>query len=86
VGVDFPTFALSEARWDGSREELSIRAVAKNESLAGTPTQLRVTNVPDPTGWNLRAAGAEPVALESAAGDVLVELPADGELRTLARG
>jgi hypothetical protein len=86
VGVDFPTVALSEARWDVGRGELRVRAVAKNGALAGEPTQFRVTNVADASGWTLRSEAGEEVRLESAAGDVLVEIPADGRARMITRG
>jgi len=85
VGVDFPTVALSEARWDAGRGELRVRAVAKNESLDGRSTQFRVTNVADASGWTLRSDATEATRLTSVAGDVLVELPADGRSCTIAR-
>ncbi len=86
VGVDFPSVALSEARWDVGRGELRVRAVAKNESLLGAPTQFRVTNVSGASGWTLRSETAEATQLGSAAGDVLVEIPADGRAWTITRG
>ncbi len=86
VGVDFPTVALSEARWDVGRGELRVRAVAKNEALGHEPTQFRVTNVADASGWTLRSEAGEVAHLGSAAGDVLVEIPADGRAWMITRG
>ena len=86
VGVDFPTVALSEARWHVGRGELRVRAVAKNELLGGEPAQFRVTNVADASGWSLRSEAAPTRPLESAAGDVLVEIPADGRAWTITQG
>jgi hypothetical protein len=86
VGVDFPNVALREGRWDVGRGELHVRAVAKNASLRGAPTQFRVTNVSEPSAWTVRAEGAEAVQLGSAAGDVLVEIPADDRAYTITRG
>lgn len=86
VGVDFPNMALSEARWDVGRGELRVRAVAKNESLGGEPVQFRVTNVADASGWTLRSEEVGARQLESAAGDLLVEIPADGRAWTISQG
>jgi hypothetical protein len=86
VGVDFPTVALREARWDADRGELRVRAVAMNESRGGELTQFRVTNVASASGWTLRSEATEARQLESAASDVLVEIPADGRAWTITRG
>jgi hypothetical protein len=85
TGVDFPDYALSEARWDAARGELRVRAVAKNESLRDRPTRFRLTNVEQASGWLLRSEGSESQALEASSGDVLVEIPADGRLCTISR-
>jgi hypothetical protein len=86
VGVDFPAVALSEAWWDVDRGELRVCAVAKNDSLQGHPTQFRVTNVGDASGWSLRSETGDVTPLESLAGDVVVKIPADGRARVLAQG
>jgi hypothetical protein len=86
VGVDFPAVALSEARWDPGRGELRVRAVAMNESRGAGLTQFRVTNVASAAGWILRSEATEAIQLGSVAGDVLVEIPADGRAWTITGG
>jgi hypothetical protein len=54
-GVDFPTVALAEARWD--RGALRLRLHPQRAEAEGAPTQLRVTGLDDPTRWRLTGAG-----------------------------
>ena len=86
VGVDFPTVALREARWDPDRGELHVRAVALKESRDRELTRFRVTNVAGASGWTLRSEATEATRLGSIADDVLVEIPADGGAWTISRG
>jgi hypothetical protein len=86
VGVDFPSVALREARWDSDRGELFVSAVAANEARSGEVTRFRVTNVVSSSGWTLVSEGTEATSLSSAEGDVLVGIPADGRTWTIVRG
>ena len=53
VDVDFPTVALSEARWDAQLQTLFVTPEPLNESHAGEPTAFRIVNLPDPTSWRV---------------------------------
>ena len=58
-GVDFPTVALSEARWvDG---ELHLRLHPMNESVTGQQTSFRITGLDDPAAWTLDGHGTTEV-------------------------
>ncbi len=48
-GVDFPDFALSEARWTG--DSLRLRVHPKNSELRGEKTRMRITNLNSSKGW-----------------------------------
>jgi hypothetical protein len=54
-GVDFPTLALAEARWQGGA--LHLRLHPQNAEAQGAPTQFRVTGLEDATRWRLEGEG-----------------------------
>jgi hypothetical protein len=54
-GVDFPTLALAEARWQ--RGTLRLRLHPQNPEAEGTPTQFRVSGLEDPARWRLEGEG-----------------------------
>jgi hypothetical protein len=58
VGVDFPTVALSQARWHPERKELRMRTVPVNDDAIGKPTSLRVEGLPDPQRWTVVSSTA----------------------------
>jgi hypothetical protein len=50
-GVDFPTVALSEARWaDGT---LHLRLAAQTPAVLGSPTSFEVVGLPQPMTWQV---------------------------------
>ncbi len=50
-GVDFPDFALSEARWTGV--EMYLRVDTKNKDLVSTKTTMKMTNLKSLQNWVL---------------------------------
>ena len=58
-GVDFPTVALSEARWvDG---ELHLRLDPQNDSFVGLGTKFRVVGLDDPAAWTVSGPASSTV-------------------------
>jgi hypothetical protein len=66
-GVDFPTVALAEARWE--RDRLRLRLHPQSEEVLGRPTRFRVTGLDDPAQWRVEGDAQ----LAPRAGDLLVE-------------
>ncbi len=66
-GVDFPTVALAEARWD--ERTLRLRLHPQNDEVLGRPTHFRVTGLDDPDRWQVEGDAR----LTSRAGDLVVE-------------
>ena len=66
-GVDFPTLALAEARWE--QDTLHLRLQPQNDEALGQPTHFRVTGLDDPGRWRVDGAAR----LATAAGDLVVE-------------
>lgn len=66
-GVDFPSVALAEARWDAGK--LRLRLQPQNEEAAGRPTRFRVTGLADPNRWRVEGDAR----LSSLEGDLVVE-------------
>jgi len=58
-GVDFPTVALAEARWD--QGALRLRLHPQHDGTEATPTQFRVTGLEDATRWRLEGDGTASV-------------------------
>ncbi|MBW2281793.1 MAG: hypothetical protein JRG82_13720 [Deltaproteobacteria bacterium] len=83
VGVDFPTVALSRAHWDAERGELHVTAVPQNESVRGTRTRFRVTNVRDASGWTMTGGSGGATPLSSEGGDVVIDTTVDGRPRVI---
>lgn len=80
-GVDFPTVALAEARWQ--RDVLHLRLQPQNAESAGSPTQFRVVGLPDPARWRVEGDGrarvqAGDVVIETTVGDRRLELVRSG--------
>jgi len=50
-GVDFPTVALAEARWE--RDRLHLRLHPQSEAVLGRPPRFRVTGLDDPAQWRV---------------------------------
>ena len=76
-GVDFPTVALAEARWQ--QGQLHLRLHPQNEEARGQPTRFRVTGLDAPERW--RAEGD--ARLSRAAGDLVVETTVRDQRLTL---
>ncbi len=66
-GVDFPTLALAEARWE--EKALRLRLHPQSEEALGRPTHFRVTGLDDPDRWRVEGDAR----LASRAGDLVVE-------------
>jgi hypothetical protein len=54
-GVDFPTVALAEARWE--QGTLRLRLHPQHDRVDGTPTQFRIVGLADATRWRLEGDG-----------------------------
>ncbi|MEY2424328.1 MAG: hypothetical protein QOI95_4395 [Acidimicrobiaceae bacterium] len=59
VGVDFPTVALSEARWDPERRELRVSTEPINDAALGRPTSFRVERLAEPERWTVTSPTAD---------------------------
>ncbi|MFP6627784.1 MAG: hypothetical protein VCC67_01965 [Myxococcota bacterium] len=55
-GVDFPTVALAEARWNAG--VLHLRLDPQSTEVEGTPTQFRISGLADPSRWRLEGEGS----------------------------
>ena len=66
-GVDFPTVALAEARWEEDR--LRLRLHPQSEKALGQPTRFRVTGLDDPDRWRVEGDAR----LATRAGKLVVE-------------
>ena len=66
-GVDFPTLALAEARWE--ENVLRLRLHPQNDAVEGQPTRFRITGLDDPGRWQVEGDAR----LASQAGDLVVE-------------
>ncbi|MCH8258118.1 MAG: hypothetical protein IIA75_09515 [Proteobacteria bacterium] len=82
-GVDFPTVALSEARWDG--DTLHIAAHPQNSEASGTVTLVKLVNIASSRGWVLTKPGGEKVRLEENGDHVEFEITVDNQVFTLQR-
>jgi hypothetical protein len=79
-GVDFPTLALAEARWDESA--LRLRLHPQNDEALGRPTRFRITGLDDPGRWRVEGDAR----LASRAGDLVVETSVRDHRLTLRPG
>jgi hypothetical protein len=66
-GVDFPTLALAEARWE--KDTLRLRLHPQNDESLERPTHFRVTGLGDPDRWRVEGDAR----LASRGGDLVVE-------------
>jgi hypothetical protein len=66
-GVDFPSVALAEARWDAGK--LCLRLQPQSEGVVGRPTRFRVTGLADSSLWRVEGDAR----LSSLEGDLVVE-------------
>ena len=82
-GVDFPSIALSEARWDG--KALHLAAHAQNASIKGTRTKVKLTNV-SPDDWVMTQSNGEKVPLTGNGNHVEVELVVDNQVVVIQQG
>jgi hypothetical protein len=76
-GVDFPTVALAEARWENRK--LHLRLHPQNEKVEGQPTRFRVSGLDDPSRWQVEGDAR----LSSEAGDLVVETAVRDQRLTL---
>ncbi len=76
-GVDFPTVALAEARWEDDR--LHLRLHPQSDEVLGRPTHFRVTGLDDPDRWRVEGDAR----LVSRAGDLVVETSVRDQRLTL---
>ncbi len=83
-GVDFPSVALSEARWDG--KVLHLAAHAQNAAVKGTRTLVKLTNIASPEGWVMTQSNGEKVPLTGKGDDVEVELVVDNQVVAIQQG
>jgi hypothetical protein len=74
-GVDFPRIALSEARWDGAA--LHLAAHPQNKVIAGSTTNLQISNVESTQRWIMTDANGDTVELSAHGDHVNVDLVAD---------
>jgi hypothetical protein len=72
VDVDFPTVALSEARWDADRQTLFVTPSPMNDRATTAPTTFRVINLPDPSRWTADLETGD--RLESAVREAALEV------------
>ncbi len=82
-GIDFPRFALSEARWDG--DALHLAAHPQNGALAGSRARMRVVNLPADGRWRLNGPNGSVSELEAAGGQLELTLSADNRPFVLSR-
>ncbi|HEY5646843.1 MAG TPA: hypothetical protein VIS76_12910 [Pseudomonadales bacterium] len=82
-GVDFPRFALCEARWDG--RSLHLAAAAQNRAMSSQSTRFEVSNLPAGGGWVLDRGRGEAVTLQVDNGMATVELVGDGSPARILR-
>jgi hypothetical protein len=66
-GIDFPTLALAEARWE--KDTLRLRLHPQSDAAVGRPTRFRVTGLDAPDRWRVEGEAR----LAPAAGDLVVE-------------
>ena len=66
-GVDFPTLALAEARWED--DALHLRLHPQSDEVLGRPTRFRIAGLDDPTRWRVEGDAR----LTTRAGDLVVE-------------
>jgi len=65
-GIDFPTVALSEARWVD--EELHLTLSPQNETVTGQQTSFRIVRLDEPDAWTVSG----PAASEADGRDLIV--------------
>ena len=66
-GVDFPTLAFAEARWE--KNTLRLRLHPQSNETLGRPTRFRITGLDDPNRWRIEGKAR----LAPRAGDLVVE-------------
>ena len=76
IDVDFPTVALSEARWDAERQTLFVTPAPMNDQVAKEPTTFRVVNLSDPPSWRVELEDGTPVDATAVAGALEVHTTA----------
>ncbi len=74
-GVDFPSVALSEARWDG--KALHIAAHPQNAAMRGNTSTMRITNIDLKVAWQMVPANGQAVTLNVTGDHINVELVVD---------
>ena len=77
VDVDFPTVALSQARWDS--DTLHLAAHPRNAAARDSRTRVRVTNLGPPGEWAITSPDGVTHPLERTGDDLTIELVADDE-------
>ncbi len=77
-GVDFPKFALTEARWDGSK--LHVAAQGQNSDFAGTRTTFKLVNIDSMANWQVSQTNSGEVTLTKKDDHIQVSLVADNKL------
>jgi len=76
-GVNFPDFALSEARWTG--DEMHLRVQPKTEQLRSVKTSMKLTNIKSCKGWVVIHSNGEKNRLLEKDDHVELILRADNE-------
>lgn len=78
TGVDFPRVALDVASFHGDRRELTVSAVGRNPSEAGSETTFDVAVPDDATRWRVVRPGPAPASLRVVGRALEVTCTVDG--------
>ena len=81
-GVDFPSFALSEARWDGTALHIAVHG--QNNDAVGESTTFRVTNIVSTQGWHIVKGNQKDTQMIGKNGYLEVTMIADNQTITLS--
>jgi hypothetical protein len=75
VDVDFPTVALSEARWDAGTSTLTVALEPMNDEVVATPTSFAVTRLDDPSRFGVVVDDGARIDVRVDEDRLVVELP-----------
>jgi hypothetical protein len=77
IGVDFPTVALREARWDPATSTLTVTPVGVGDATGRTT--FRVTTIGDPSQWTADGPLAADVKMRVVGAAIEVDTPVRSE-------
>jgi hypothetical protein len=78
IGVDFPSVALRQARWEPAASTLVVTPVGINPRVRARTT-FRVTNIGEPSQWAVDGPIAADVRLRTVGAAIEVDTPVRGE-------